>query len=116
MDTDTLTLDSALRLLSHTRRRALVKCLDEYDEPLALADAAKYVAESEFGTPSHELSGKTVKRVYITLYHAHVPKLRTESLVTHDQDRELIALTDRGEQLAAYLHHFSDDMDRPMVT
>lgn len=111
MGSDELPLDSALRLLSHAHRRALVGCLDDHEDPLALADAAEDVAAQESGEPIPELSPEDVERVYLALYHSHVPKLSEDDIVAYDRERDTVALTDRGQQLAAFRHYFSGDSD-----
>lgn len=116
MNGDELSLDSALRLLSHTHRRALVDCLDEHDEPIAVADAAADVAEMGTTASKHDLSTEDVDQVYVALYHTHVPKLRDDGIVAYDQNRETIRLTERGQQLATVLRSLSEETGRPAIT
>lgn len=116
MADDELTLDSALRLLSHAHRRALVDCLDGHDEPIAVADAAADVAEKAATDSKRHLSAEVVHQVYLTLYHTHVPKLSDDGIVEYNRNRETIRLTERGQQLATILRSLSEQPDRPMIT
>lgn len=116
MGSDDLPLECALRLLSHTHRRALVGCLAEHEEPVALADAAADVAARETGEPIPDLSPEDVERIHLALHHSHVPKLSEEGIVVYDRERDTIVLTDRGQQLVAFRRYFSGESDLPTVT
>lgn len=90
--TDPDSLDDLFDLLSNRRRRHLLRCLDEYDDPMALADLADEIAAKEYDAPITETSAKEVKRIYVSLYHNHVPKLEEAGIVRYSQERDLVAL------------------------
>ena len=85
------------RLLGHERRRALLDRLARCDEPLTLTDAATAIAGGE------DRSDPGTQKVYLSLYHAHVPKFVEHGVVTHDRDTGRVALTARGRRLAERL-------------
>jgi len=89
---DAAALDAMFGALSNSRRREALRCLGEYDEPLALADLADEVAVAERGGPITDIRAEVVKRVYVSLYHTHVPKLEDAGLVRYDQERDIVAL------------------------
>lgn len=91
------------RLLSHTHRRALIDCLDEHAVSLTLADAAEEVVRRIDDRPLRDIPAEEVKQVYMALYHTHVPKLTERNVVRYEQERDVLTLTDRGEQLATTL-------------
>lgn len=91
-------LDDVFELLASERRRHALRCLHEFDDPLALADLADEVAARENDAPITELSGETVKRVYTSLYHTHVPKLAAANLVRYDQELDAVALADDADR------------------
>ena len=95
---DGLSRDTVFRLLSHTYRRALLESLDRHG-PLTLTSASEEVALRNDTRPIEEIPSEVVERVRLSLYHSHVPKLIDEDVVTHDEDRDVVALTDRGERL-----------------
>lgn len=99
---------TAFKLLSHSTRRGLLECLDEYDETLALADVSEEVAVAVEDERVQDIEAQTVKRVYMALYHSHIPELRDRGIVTYDQEHDLVALTERGSQLAEYLNRFKE--------
>lgn len=94
-------LDDVLDILASQRRRYILHCLQTHALPLALADVADEVAVYEHDTDITDISAEEVKRVYISLYHTHIPKLAERGLVTYSQDRDLVTLSDNGEQLRA---------------
>ena len=96
---EALSPDTALRLISHAYRRALLDCLYHHDCSLALADAAEAVVEMNDDRPIQEIPAEDVKKVYVSLYHSHIPKLSDREVVQYEQERDLVSLTDRGEEL-----------------
>ncbi|AGB30511.1 hypothetical protein C488_07117 [Natrinema pellirubrum DSM 15624] len=100
------TANDAFDVLSHHRRRYALQCLREYETPLALADLADEVAVREHDRPLPEISAEAVKRIYVSLYHTHVPKLADADYVRYSQERDEVALLDhvaRLEQRRRYL-------------
>ncbi|QLG63163.1 DUF7344 domain-containing protein [Halorarum salinum] len=95
-------------VLAHHRRRYAIHCLREYENPITLADLADEVSVLENDTSIAEIPPEDVKRVYLSLYHSHVPKLADAELVTYDQERDLVSLVDSAEDLDRYY-------DRPLV-
>lgn len=96
-------LDAVFGSLDHATRRRLVDCLARYDGPISLADAAEAVAVERHGTPIQGIPAEEVRDVYMALYHTHVPELVDSGAVAYDQDRDLVALTERGERLVDVL-------------
>jgi len=81
-------------LVSSQRRRHALVCLAGRDDGLALADLAADVAALEHDEGAHDVPHETVERVYLSLYHCHVPKLEDGDVVTHDRDANVVALAD----------------------
>lgn len=98
--------NSVFELLSHHRRRYALECLREYENPLPLADLADEVAVRERDAPLPEISPEAVKRIYLSLYHVHIPKLADAAYVHYSQERDAVSLrehSERSEQLRAQL-------------
>jgi len=90
-------------LLSHHRRRKLLNCLQSNGCSLSLPDAAEEVAVREFNKALEEIAAKDVKQVYMSLYHAHVPKLADHGVVKYDQEQDRVALTDKADALTQHM-------------
>lgn len=93
------TTTTAFEILAHHRRRDALQCLREFENPLALADLADEVAVRECEAPLPEIAPETVKRVYLSLYHVHIPKLVDGEYAEYDQERNTVALRENAAQL-----------------
>lgn len=102
-DPDALSLDALFDALADRRRRYVLHCLRESRTPMALADLADEVATREQEAPISEVPAEEVKRVYVSLYHAHVPKLADASIVEYSQQRDLVALSENSERIEPLL-------------
>ncbi|QSW98323.1 DUF7344 domain-containing protein [Haloterrigena alkaliphila] len=99
-------VSTVFEMLSHRRRRYALECLREYENPLPLADLADEVAVREHDAPITEIPPEEVRRIYLTLYHTHVPKLAAAEYVDYSQERDTVTLrehSERSEQLRAHL-------------
>lgn len=86
-------LNAVFETLAHRRRRLVLSCLQEHRRS-SLADLAEVVAEAEANARVDELSAESVRDVYLSLYHRHLPTLEDASLVEYDQDRDVVAAAD----------------------
>lgn len=84
-------MDRVFDALSHSRRRLLLSALRNVSEP-TLHELAARIASLERDRPQEAVAGETVERVYLSLYHAHVPKLVDHGLVRFDETDGTIAL------------------------
>ncbi len=94
-------LDDLFEILASPRRRYILRCLRTHDPPLALADVADEVAVYEHDTDITDIAAEDIKRIYLSLYHTHIPKLAERGLVTYSQERDLVTLSETGKQLSA---------------
>lgn len=74
--------------LSSSRRRDVVRLLDDADTALSLRDLAEAVAERE-----GDADDERIKRVQASLYHVHVPKLADAGIVRYRQESDRVRLT-----------------------
>jgi DNA-binding transcriptional ArsR family regulator len=79
--------------LANPRRRRALHYLERHRE-LSLATLADEVAEREADVPLREIDEETVKTVYLSLYHTHVPKLEDAGIVAYDQESDWITRRD----------------------
>lgn len=105
---ESLAPETVFQLLSHSIRLGLLECLNDYDQTLALADASEEIACAVEDKPVQDIDAESIKRIYMSLYHSHIPQLEVHDIVHYNQERDLVALTDRGHQLAEYLNQFKE--------
>ena len=102
-DTEQLSQDLVFDILSSSRRRFVLYYLRQVDEPVDLTELAEEVAAWENECSVEELTTQQRKRVYVSLYQTHVPKLESVGLVDYDRDSGEVSLTSRAYQLDNYL-------------
>lgn len=100
--THDLTKDDVLDLLSNSRRRYVIYFLEQWDGNATLNELAYNIASRETGVPVEELSEDDKRRVYISLYQTHLPKLDLYELVDYDKDERTVALTDHADDIGDY--------------
>lgn len=87
-----LDADAIFEILSNSRRRKMLLYLDDSGGTAKLSTLAREIAKVEEGnTPDEE----QYKRVYISLYQSHVPKLQEYGIVSYNPESKELALTDR---------------------
>lgn len=102
-DQDSLTQGEVYDLLSNARRRFVISYLRDRDEPVELNELSRDVAAWENETDVENLTDQQIKRVYVSLYQTHVPKLSESGIVEYDQDSGEVALTSNVTTLDTYL-------------
>jgi len=107
-DQDSLTQGEVYDLLSNARRRFVISYLRGRDEPVELNELSREVAAWENETDVGSLTDQQIKRVYVSLYQTHVPKLSESGLLEYDQDSGEVSLTSNVAVLDTYLPE-SDD-------
>lgn len=91
--------DALIAVLSDSRRRFVLACLQKYATPMALADLADVLASWEHDAELNEIPADDVKTIYISLYHRHIPKLADVGLVEYSQERDAVTLTQESQEL-----------------
>lgn len=104
-----LTQDTVFEILSNSRRRFMLSYLHEHDGPVDLMDLANEIAAWENDTPVEELTDKQSKRVYVSVYQTHVPKLVSTNLIEYDSESGLIELSDRASEIERYMPESDDE-------
>lgn len=95
-------VDVALAVLAHPRRRYILHALQDYKNPMALADLATEVARQENGASTTEMSSDEIKCISRSLYHIHIPKLVDDEIVHHDREQNFVSLAECSDQLDLY--------------
>jgi hypothetical protein len=112
--THELTKDDVLDLLSNSRRRYVIYFLEQWNGSATLNDLAYNIASQETGVPVDDLSEDDKRRVYISLYQTHLPKLDLYGLVDYDKDDRTVSLTDDADDIGDYF--FPDRGDSQSLT
>ncbi|WP_218153762.1 DUF7344 domain-containing protein [Halopelagius inordinatus] len=96
-------LDVLFGVLAKRRRRVALRCLVAYDTPMTLADLADEVAVREREATLAQIPADDVMQVYLSLYHAHVPKLGDAGFVEYSQEQDLVRLTEEPDRIRRLL-------------
>lgn len=110
-ESNTLTQDTVYDLLSNKRRRFVISKLRSADGAVSVSELSEAVAAWENGVEIDELTDKQIKRVYVSLYQIHVPKLDESGLVEYDKDSGQVRLTSTVSELDSYLPQQDNDDD-----
>jgi hypothetical protein len=96
-----LSKDLVFYLLSSRRRRQVLCHLKE-DDGTTIVELAERIATMENDTDAESLTRQQRKRVYISLYQTHVPKLVEAGIVDHDEATGEVNLTGLARDLDVY--------------
>jgi hypothetical protein len=98
-----LSQDEAYDLLSNARRRFVLSYLRAQDGPVPLNELSQRLAAQENGIPVDDLTDQQIKRIYVSLYQTHLPKLEEAELIEYDRDRSVLELREAADRLDDYL-------------
>jgi hypothetical protein len=102
-DVEPLDENTVFDILSNRRRRQIIYYLQERGGEAPLRDVANAVAGWEEDEEPENVTEKQSRRVYVSLYQSHVPRLTEVGLIEHD-DTGTVRLTDRVRLLDPYLN------------
>jgi len=101
-------VDETFALLQNRRRRLVLASLREH-ESTTQGDLARHIAAIENEIPEEAVTSTQRKRVYVSLYQAHLPKLDDFGAIDFDTDRGTVERTPGTEPLLQCL----DRLDEP---
>jgi len=107
-----LSREDLFDILSSDRRRYLLYFLEAESGEAELRELARLVAAHESGITPQNVTQKGEKRVYISLYQSHLPKLEAAGIVEYDSDSKRLTSTERVERVA----NLFEDRSRPWRT
>lgn len=105
-----LELDHIYKALCHSRRRYLCYSLLE-DTEWSLDELATKIAAWENDIPEQAVTDHQRTQVYVSLYHAAVPKLVEEGVITFDDVTETITPGEHADQVLAALEGMGASLD-----
>ena len=98
-----LSQDVVFDILSSPRRRYVLYYLRTEDRPVLLTDLAEEVAAWENDTEPSDITEQERKRVYVSLYQTHIPRLAEAGLIEYNKDSGQIALAEQAAEVDRYL-------------
>jgi hypothetical protein len=105
-----LELDHVYEALGHPRRRYLCYTLFKATE-WSLSELAVKVAAYENDCSTSEVTDHQRERVYVSLYHVHVPKLVDEGVIHFDETTETITPGPNTQQVLLALEGMGATID-----
>lgn len=110
--TDPTTIDTLFRTLSHAYRRYAIRCLHEHGS-MTLADLADEVAARAYERPIDDVPADDVERLYLSLYHTHLPLLGAADMVTFDPSRATVTIGEAAERALPFLSLADNEAANP---
>jgi hypothetical protein len=110
-ESDVLTSDDIFEILSNHRRRMVLHYLQEQEDSVEVKQLAEAVAAMENGIEIEDLTSQQRKRVYVSLYQTHLPKMAEMSLIEYDRDEGTVQLSARSADINRYLSDDTDDSE-----
>jgi hypothetical protein len=98
-----LTPDGVFELLSNHRRRMVLYYLRTNGGSVDVQELATEIAAMENDVPPDELTSQQRKRVYVSLYQTHLPKMAELNTVDYDKDAGVVRLAPRAADVDRYL-------------
>lgn len=109
---ETISQNRAFDILSNARRRFILSYLSQTEGPVQLRELADEVARWETGSES--LSRKERKRVYVSLYQTHIPRLEDAGVIDYDSESGLVQLVDRARDIDRFVRKPTEDPKWPI--
>ena len=104
-------LDELLDALADQRRRFVLRTVERSETPMALADLADELVREEFGASPASVQDER-ERIYVSLYHCHLPKLAEAGLVTFDRAEKQVEFeAESGDRATRLLERVADEVD-----
>lgn len=107
-DPEALSRSDVFHVLQAWRRRETLRVLLERDGETTLGDLADHIAACETEGP---VGSTERKRVYVSLYQCHLPKLDDLDIVAFEQARGTVSIGPEFDRLRPYLYPESDGED-----
>lgn len=86
--------DTFFETLANVRRRFVLSHLGRTVGGVSIDTLAREIAGWENGLAPNRISDDDYERVYVSLYHMHVPKLAESGLIEWDESTDELRLTD----------------------
>lgn len=98
-----LSRDTVFEVLSNSRRRLILATLRRRDSPVSVSRLARLIGAREANIPPSEITASEEKRVYVSLYQSHIPKLEAAGFVEYDEEARSVTETAATAEIDRYL-------------
>lgn len=96
-------------VLKNSRRRHILRFLIDEQRRVSLAELAVHIAACENDIPTGAVTSAQRKRVYVSLYQSHLPKLDDVGAVDYNDARKYAQAADHLDVFRPYLEEEADD-------
>ena len=96
-------------ILKNSRRRHVLRFLLNEQRRVSLAELAVHIAAHENDVPTGAVTSAQRKRVYVSLYQSHLPKLDEVGAVDYNDARKYAHLDEHLDAFRPYLQESTDD-------
>lgn len=100
---ETLSLDEIFHVLSNMRRRQTLIYLKQKGGEATLSEIAEHIAAMENDVSIRAINSQQRKRVYVSLYQCHLPKMDDMHIIAYNKNRGTVKLTDTAHSLNRYI-------------
>jgi len=106
-----LSQDVVLDILSSSRRRYVLYRLRDAEGAVELTELAEQVAAWENDTDPDQITEQERKRVYVSLYQTHIPRLDEVGIVAYDKESGQIELAEEATHIDDYLSSGEEEIN-----
>lgn len=106
-----LELDEVFTALDHSRRRYLLYTLVNERSEQTLSELATNIVAWERGKPIDEVTDGERRRVHVSLYHSHIPKLADLGILEYRESEDVIVRARNTEQVKGVLDGAGAELD-----
>lgn len=99
----TLSPDDVFEILSNHRRRMVLYYLRHHGNSSTVNELADEIAAMENELSVDEITSQQRKRVYVSLYQTHLPKMDDHDVLEYDQDEGAVSLGPQSATIDRYL-------------
>lgn len=104
--------ETAFDLLRNGRRRHAITYVHETgDDAVTIGDLAEQIAAIENDVAVTDLTSAERKRVYVSLYQSHLPRMADRGVVRFDQDQGIVRSGPNIDSVIEYLGSVDDQPD-----
>jgi len=102
-----LDLDEIFTLLKNSRRRAIIRLLSDIEDEITISELTERLAAAEENVDRSDLSDAARKRVYVSCYQTHLPKLEEYDVLSVEDDQNVVTPSKEHSALMAVLKRIS---------
>lgn len=98
-------MDELFGVLGNERRRYVLEYLSRVEGATTLNDLADHIAAWEYDKTVAAVDSQERKRVYVSLYQCHLPKMDEADALAYDEDRGTVGRGRLYDRFTDHLRH-----------